>query len=366
MYIKVAQSEFNEALQIAQKGVSSQSTLPILSGVKISTVSKDTVSIQGTDLELSIETNCPAAVKDSGEAVITGKLLVDIFRYLPDQTVELKVDGGNMRITAGKSSFSLQTMASEDFPSFPEIKKAKKVRVFANELQETIKRTAKAISRDQTRPVLTGALVEIEGKTLQVVSTDSYRLSMMSCSMKESAEEKLSVVIPHRAIDEIQKLLEGEREVSLVTDENLFKVELSKAIIYTRLIEGQFPNYDQLLPKETSLKVTTDKEELVGAINQVALLAQKNMSIKLKFSKDRLEVKAGTTGVGEASAEIKSEVEGEPIDEVAFNAQYLMDGIQGAKGEKSILEFTGPVNPGLIKSADEKNYLYLIMPIRIN
>ena len=149
------------------------------------------------------------------------------------------------------------------------------------------------------------------------------------------------------------------------TDESLLKVVTEKVTIFSRLIEGQFPNYEQLIPKETEVEAVVNKTETIEAISQVSLMAQKNMSIKLHVGENEIKISAATAGVGEAKAKVKAKTTGESIQEMAFNAQYLLDGIQGALGEETVLEFTGPVNPGLIKGKNNKDYLYLIMPIRV-
>lgn len=369
MIIKLVQSDFLTALQTVQKGASSQSTLPILTGIKIKAEKPARVILQSTDLELSIEAACEATVKKEGTVVVTGKLLVDIIRHLPDGAIELSSedDEKSVAVRAETASFKIKTMPPEDFPAFPEVGAEKTVDIEAQTFVEMIKQTGKAVSRDETRPVLTGALLNIEEKNLLMVATDSYRLAIKSVGTKTAGANKISILIPARALEEAQRALAGTKgKVRLSTDENLLKIEAENTTIVSRLIEGQFPNYKQLIPNETLLRVEVDKQEMISSISRVALLAQKNMSVKMAVDGQKIRVQAATQGVGEAQETVKAKTKGESVGEMAFNAQYLLDGLQSAMGEKIVLEFTGPVNPGIIKSSDTDDYLYLIMPIRIS
>lgn len=368
MLVKVSQSDFYSSLQTVQRGTSSQSTLPILTGIKIETDGKDSISLQSTDLEISMKVMCQANIKEKGTLVVTGKLLADIFKFLPDSSVELSLenDGKQLHISAGQSSFKMQTMPVEDFPAFPEVEEEQKVEIEARVLLETIKQTNKAISKDETRPVLTGALLKIEKNNMLVVATDSYRLAYKSNAIKNTKKVKMEVLVPYRAVEEALKVITGTETVELSTDNNLLKIETDRGVVFTRLIEGQFPNYEQLIPKESRLLVTAKKDELAGAISQASLMAQKNMSIKITVKDGELKISAATAGVGEAAASLKVKTSGETVEDMAFNAQYLLDGINSAPGKDVLLEFNGAINPGLIKSSEDKNYMYLVMPIRIN
>lgn len=368
MFAKVSQSEFFERLQIVQRGTSSQSTLPILSGIKITADSKDSIFLHSTDLELSMRVDCPAAVKTKGSLVVNGKLLADIFKFIPDGTVELSLEneGRQLHISAARSSFKVQTMPVDDFPAFPELQEAQEVDIEGQTLLEALKQTGKAISKDETRPVLTGAMLRVEKTTMLVVATDSYRLAYRSSKIKNPKKVDFSVLVPHRAVDEIQKLSVAADSIHLSTDGNLLRAETSKGQVFTRLIEGQFPNYEQLIPKEAKLTVKIEKSDLCGAINQASLMAQKNMSIKISIKDGEMKISAATAGVGEVDSTIKADTTGETIEEMAFNAQYLLDGIQAAPGDTVLLEFNGSINPGLIKSNTDTSYMYLAMPIRIS
>lgn len=368
MLIKVPQSSFYNALQTVQRGTASQSTLPILTGIKIEADQKDRVLLCSTDLEISMMVNCEASVEKKGSTVVTGRLVVDILKYLPDGTVELKLEneGKQLHLSSGKASFKVQTMAVEDFPVFPETQGDAGISIECKKLQEIIKQTSKAISRDETRPVLTGALIKVEKNSLLVVATDSYRLAYKAEKISNSKKLKMEVLVPYKAVEEIAKLISSAEEALLSTDNNLLKVETPGGTMITRLIEGQFPNYDQLIPKEAKMEVLVKKEEFIGAVNQASLMAQKNMSIKIQVTEGELKISAATAGIGEAHTSVKAKTSGELVDEMAFNAQYLVDGINSAPGEDVLIQFNGLINPGLIKSTVDENYMYLVMPIRIS
>ncbi|HEB12164.1 MAG TPA: DNA polymerase III subunit beta [Actinobacteria bacterium] len=369
MLITVDQSSFLSALQTAQRGSSSQSTLPILAGIKIEAEKDGFLVLHGTDLELSIKVKCPASIEREGSTVIPGKLIVDIVKFLPQGAISIESEEGknDIEIKSAKASFKLKGMAPEDFPTFPIVEEKKKATLEARQLIEMIKCTIKAISRDETRPVLTGSMLKVEDKNLLMVATDSYRLAVKTMSVKLRKADNMSLLIPYRAIEETQKLLAEERgKIEVTSDDNLMRIGSGEKELVTRLIEGQYPDYKQLIPKETKIGAEVIKEELIDAIKRVSLMAQKNMSIKISIEEEGIRVQAATQGIGEASELVKAKIKGANISEIAFNAQFLVDGLQAMTGEKARVEFTGSVNPGLIKSTSKEDYLYLLMPIRIS
>ncbi|HEB12773.1 MAG TPA: DNA polymerase III subunit beta [Actinobacteria bacterium] len=369
MLITIDQSSFLSALQTAQRGSSSQSTLPILAGIKMETQKDGFLILHGTDLELSIKVKCPASVEREGATVVPGKLIVDIVKFMPQGAVNIEsVEGKNdIEIKSAKASFKLKGMAPEDFPTFPTVEEKRKVTIDAKQLIEMIKCTIRAISRDETRPVLTGAMLKVENKSLLMVATDSYRLAIKTMSVRSKKLDDISLLIPYQAIEETQKLLAEERgKIEITSDDNLMRIGSGEKELVARLIEGQYPDYKQLIPKEAKTGAEVVKEELIDAIKRVSLMAQKNMSIKISIEDEGIRVQAATQGIGEASELVKVKAKGENISEMAFNAQFLVDGLQGMSGDKARVEFTGSVNPGLIKSTSKEDYLYLLMPIRIS
>ncbi len=369
MLITLDQGSFLSALQAAQRASSTQSTLPILSGIKIQAEKDGDLEIYGTDLEISVKSKCPARVEKPGSTVLPGRLLVDIVKHMPPGAIEIKTEekANNIEIKSEKSSFKIKGMQPEDFPAFPDVEAKQKITVDVRQLTDMLKGTAKAISKDETRPVLTGALLQEEDKSLLMVATDSYRLAVKTVPMRTKKTENTSLLIPQRAIEEIQKLLINESgKIDITSDENLMAIKTANIELISRLIEGQFPKYKQLVPKETTTSAEVNKDELIAAVKRVALMAQKNMSIKVSTDSSSINIVATTQGVGEASERVKAKITGEKMGEIAFNAQFLIDGLQAISEEKALFEFTGPVNPGLIKSIKKKDYLYLLMPIRIS
>lgn len=368
MLITCSRDELLGALQAVQKGAATQTTLQILSGILLKT-EKDNLILQATNLEISIMTAVPATVKKTGMTVVPAKLMVDIVRNLPPGPVEIGLDPKEeqtLYLLTNQAEFKIRTLPPEDFPSFPQINEEAAITVKSTDLQEILRQTLKAVSRDETRPILNGALFVGEENNLKVVATDSYRLAVRDFLLKEKIKEKIEIVVPWRALDELQKIIPtGGKEVKIFIGESQIVFKLNETIFVSRLIEGQFPNYQQLLPKEYGLRLEIDREDIAGAVTRAALLAQKNQSIKLKIDDKKMWVSSQAQGVGEAQEELVIKPDGKGDFEIAFNAQYLLDGINSVKEDRLVFELNNPVSPGLIRSTGENNYLYLIMPIRI-
>lgn len=366
MYARVSKEPLLTAVQTVQRGTATQTTIQILTGVLIKAESNK-LSMQSTNLEVSIWTEVPAEVKKPGVLVVPAKLVADIVKNLPEGrlTLESGTENQVLKVSAGKAIFKLRVMLPEDFPSFPKVEDGKPVFVSSNSLQEVLRQALKAVSRDETRPILNGCLVSIEGSNLRVVATDSYRLAIRELKVKFKNEAKVDVVVPWRSLDELQKVMVNDQEVNVLTGENQIVFKMDGIVFVSRLIEGQFPNYKQLLPKEYQTSVEIDRDLFVDVVTRAALVAQKSQSIKIRLDGRRMIVSSQAQGIGESQEELTVKSKKESNLEIAFNAQYLLDGITSIKGESLILQLNDAVSPGLVRPAKSDDYLYLIMPIRI-
>lgn len=366
MRISLTKGELLDALNVVSKGLSSRSTLPILSGILVTT-STDGIVLQSTDLEISIRHSVAARVEEEGQAVIPGKLIADITRSLPDAAVTLETNGKDkMSVSCGQSSFSLKVLPAEDFPRFPETAADKTVTIPTAVIGSIVRQVSKAVSRDETRPILTGVLVSIDGSSMKMVATDSYRLSVREDALSEPVGEPVEVVIPGKAIEEASRLAGSADSMSLGVSENQVVFEFGDTVFVSRRIEGNFPNYRQLISDSRETRVTIERQELLDAVKRVSLMAQHNAPIRMKVAVEdqTLTLTATTQDVGEAKEDLPVQAEGQDV-EMAFNHAYLADGVSVASSDQVTVDMISPLKPGIIRSVGDEVYTYVLMPVRI-
>ena len=365
MKVSVARGELLETLSAVSKGLSSRTTLPILSGIHVSAMD-NTMILQSTDLEISIKTRTKARIEEAGQAVLPGKLLTDIVRSLPEAAVTIDTGAGTSAvITCGQSSFTMKTLPPDDFPKFPEISADDSVSLPSDVFSKVVHQVSKAVSRDETRPILTGILVVVEEERLRMVATDSYRLCLKETTV-EGLTGTIEVVVPGRAIEDVARLAASTENVSLGVSENQVIFGFGDTLFISRRIEGSFPNYRQLIPKEHQTRVIVDRAELIEAVKRVSLLAQHNAPLRVSVNTQDhiLTLSAQTQDIGDAKEDIEIQPSGEDV-EMAFNHAYLLDGVSVAEGEKIALEVLSPLKPGIIKSVEGDDFIYLLMPVRL-
>jgi DNA polymerase-3 subunit beta len=363
MRFSIARGELLDSLGVVTKALSSRTTLPILSGILISAAG-DTVILQSTDLEISIKHTVGAGVEEGGSVVMPGRLLAEVIRSLPDAAVNIQTSSfDHVKVECGTSSFTLRSLSPDDFPKFPEVSPGRKVVIPAATLSSLVRKVSRAVSRDEARPILTGILMVIDGSTVRMVATDSYRLAIAEAELPEPVEERIEVVVPGKALEEIPKLAAGAESVSMGIADNQIVFEFGSSLYVTRRIEGAFPNYRQLVPQDGETKVTVDRAELEGAAKRVSLLAQHNAPLRVKVSESTLTLSAQTQDVGEASEDLMVGTQGEPI-EIAFNHAFLVDGLASSDEEKLVFVASSPLKPGVFRSTEGEGFTYLIMPVR--
>jgi DNA polymerase-3 subunit beta len=363
MKLSIARGELLDSLAVVTKALSSRTTLPILSGILL-TASSDTVIMQSTDLEISIKVTVGANVEDAGSVVLPGRLLADVIRSLPEAAVKIETASfDQVKVTCETSSFTLRSLSPEDFPKFPEVSPEKKVAVPTPLLQALVRKVGKAVSRDEARPILTGVLVIMDGSTIRMVATDSYRLAVAEADLPEAVDERVEVVIPGKALEEIPKLAGDTESVMVGIAENQIVFEFGHSVYVTRRIEGSFPNYRQLIPQGGETKVTVTRSELEEAAKRVSILAQHNAPVRLRITESTLTLSAQTQDVGDASEDLMVTTEGEPL-EIAFNHAFLVDGITSSDEETLTFIASSPLKPGVFRSVAGEGFTYLIMPVR--
>jgi DNA polymerase-3 subunit beta len=364
MKVSIARTELLDALSIASKGLSSRTTLPILSGILFS-AQADELRLNSTDLEISIKTSSKARVDEAGSAVIPGKLITDIVRNLPESAVTIETNPTGATVSCAQSSFVVRTLSADDFPKFPDVVPGEMVSLPTGVFSEVVHQVSRAVSRDETRPILTGVLVVVEEGNLRMVATDSYRLCVREVPV-EGVFGSLEAVVPGRAIEDVARLGSSSETVKIGVSENQVVFSFGDTTFISRRIEGSFPNHKQLVPKEFVTRLTVGRQEFLEAVKRVSLMAQHSAPLRLKVTTtDRiLTISAQTQDVGEATEDLEVDIQGEDV-EIAFNHAYLTDGISVADGDKIALEIVSPLKPGVMKHPEGEDFIYLLMPVRL-
>jgi DNA polymerase-3 subunit beta len=295
--------------------------------------------------------------------------MLDVARQLPggDVSIELRPSEGDVELVSGPARFHIRTLRSEDFPPLPEPGGDTVVTMPAEAFVQTVARVSRSASRDETRPILTGVLVSASGDELRMVATDSYRLSVKETKLDAPLETGFEANVPARALDELGRVAAqvGAETIEIGVRTNQVVFRIGRVVLSSRLIDGQFPNYRQLLPETYEHELHVPGEELAGVVRRISLMAQKNAPLRLSFAEGELTVSAQTPDVGEASEPLPVPFAGEPF-EIGFNPEFLRDGLESVASEDVILKLISPLRPGLIESGDGSGFLYLIMPIRLN
>jgi DNA polymerase-3 subunit beta len=352
-----------EALGIVARGVSVRSSVQILSGIALS-AGERAIELAATDMELSLRTSVPADIDGAGASVVPGRLLLDVARLLPDPRVELayRAEENIVAVTSGSAEYRLRTYAAEDFPRLPEVTSIASWAVATEPLLETIARVGRAASRDESRPVLTGILVRFEAGTLVMAATDSYRLAVKETPIAGDLPE-LEAIIPARALEELRRIAAGADTISIGVHENQVVFGAGDVWLTTRRIDGQFPNYRQLLPETFEHEVLLPREEVLDVVRRTSVMAQRNSPLRLRFAEGELTVSAQTQDVGESKESLPIPFSGEPL-EIGFNPEFLRDGIESLTDDEVILKLINPLRPGLLTTPAD-DFWYLIMPIRL-
>jgi DNA polymerase-3 subunit beta len=368
MKISVAREELFAQLQMVSRVASTRSAIQALSGVHL-LASSDGAELRATDMEVGLRVPLSAEVEREGSVVLPARLVVDVVRSLPATkvSVELRASEQDVEIVSGGATFHIRTLRTEDFPPLPEPGGDAVVTVPSEAFVATVQRVARSASRDETRPVLTGILVSAAEKELRMVATDSYRLSVKETALDQPLEGSFEANVPARALQELARIAQaGDADTLRIgVRQNQVVFEVGRVVLSSRLIDGQFPNYRQLLPETYEHELTVAGAELTDVVRRISLLAQKNAPLRLAFAPGELTVSAQTPDVGEARESLPVRFEGEPL-EIGFNPEFLRDGLESVESGDISLGLISPLRPGLIRSADGSGFLYLIMPIRLN
>ena len=353
-----------EALGTATRAVATRGgSLPVLSGVRAALTGNQLV-LTGSDLDLTISVSVEVAGLSDGVAVLPARLAADIVRALEPGAVHLEAEGEEARISAGRSQFSVRLLPADDFPRLPE-NPADEVTLDAAQLHDALRQVVRAASSDDARPILTGVLMAAEGDGLRLVATDSYRLAVRDLRGASVLREGQAVLVPSKALGELARVLSGAETVTLRLAERDATFEVGGTTLTTRLIEGEFPNYRQLIPSSHPNRLTVGREPLLDALRRVKLLAREASPVRIALRADGIELTATTQDVGQAQEDLDAKYEGTEMV-IAFNPEYLADGIEAITGDEVTLETVDALKPAVVRSVEGAEYLYLLMPVRVS
>jgi DNA polymerase-3 subunit beta len=363
MKVVCRRDELTQKLGVVSRAVSTRASVQILSGVVLRAES-GRLHLAATDMELSLRSSLEAQVEGEGAVVVPGRLLVDLVRLLPaeDVTFEHRPEEGVVHVTCGPSSASLHTYAAEDFPRLPDLDTVGTFTVDREVLLDTVARVARSASRDESRPVLTGILVRFEGGKLVMAATDSYRLSVKETPIGGDVPE-LEAIIPARALGELSRIAQSGDTVELGVHENQVVFAAADVWLTTRRIDGQFPNYRQLLPESFEHELTLPRVELLEVIRRAAVMIQRSTPLQLRFAEGELTVLARTHEVGESKESLPIAFTGEPL-EIGFNVDFLRDGLELVDGDDVRVKLISPLRPAVLQGEGD-DFTYLVMPIRL-
>jgi DNA polymerase-3 subunit beta len=366
--LKTNREDLVSKLSIVSRAVSTRAATQALSGVLIA-AAEGRVTLAATDLDMGLETTLAADVSSEGSVLLPGRLLAEVARSLGDPSVEIETREAehDVEIRSGSSSFHLRTLPAEDFPKLPQPAPDPGLKIPSAALAASIDLVARAASRDDMRPVLTGVLVSGSGSEMTMVATDSYRLAVKRTELEAELGGEIEANIPARALRELGRILasEGVEEatISLLSNQAVF--EAGAITLTTRLIDGQFPNFRQLLPESYEHDVRLPRSDFLEVARRVSQLAQRNAPLRLAFAPGELTVAAETPDVGDAVETMPAAFEGEPL-EIGFNPEFLKEGIESVEGEEILVRLISPLRPGLLQPVDNEDFRYLVMPIRLN
>ena len=361
--ITCSKDELVQGLSLVGRAVSTRTSIQILSGILLE-ASGGEVRLAATDMELSLRATVPAQVSGEGAVVLPGRTLVDIARLLPgdEVTIEHRAAESVVDVVSGSASYTLNTYNAEDFPRLPDLTAMETFAVDRASLLETIGRVARAASRDEARPVLTGVLVQFADGKLVMAATDSYRLAVKETPLPTPAPE-LEAIVPSRALQELARVAGEGDEIAVGVQDNQVVFSAGDVWLTTRRIDGQFPNYRQLLPETFEYELTIARAELLDVVRRAGVMIQRATPLQLRFAEGELTVVARTHEVGESRESLPVPFTGDPL-EIGFNAEYLRDGLDSLDGDDVRFKLISPLRPAVLQGP-EGDFTYLVMPIRL-
>ncbi|RDI40869.1 DNA polymerase III subunit beta [Falsibacillus pallidus] len=365
-----------QSVQDVMKAVTSRTTIPILTGIKI-IAAEEGVTLTGSDSDISIESFIPkeeegdeiVEVKQTGGIVLQAKFFSEIVKKLPKDTVEIEV-GSNLQTTirSGKAEFNLNGLDPDEYPHLPELSEEQVFKIPADLLKNLVRQTVFAVSTSETRPILTGVNWKVETGQLICTATDSHRLAMRKAAIETENDAHYNVVIPGKSLNELSKILDETNEpVEIVITENQVLFKAKHLLFFSRLLEGNYPDTSRLIPSESKTELVLTAKEFLQAIDRASLLAREGRNNVVKLStleEGIIEVSSNSPEIGKVIEQVQSQsIEGEEL-KISFSAKYMMDALKALEGTEIRVDFTGAMRPFIIRPVQDDSILQLILPVR--
>ncbi len=369
MKFTITRQNLHQALSAVSASIPSKTTLPVLSNILFE-AREDNIRMSGTDLDVSVRIGVPADIVETGSLTAPGKKLREITRELADQPVEVNTRGDQIEMKCGRSHFKLNGLPSADFPVLPEITFDGGWSAKGKDLLSLIRHTAFAVSTEESRPVLNGVLWELRDSEMRMVATNGHRLAKMTIPAGPSLETTTQLIVPPAALGHVQRLFDAKETISVARTGNHLGFASDETEVYTRLIEGTYPNYDQVIPRDNDRFAVIQRKPLESAVRRVAAVASdQTHRIRMEFEGETLKLNVLTPDLGEAHDEIEVTYEGEPFA-IGFNANYLLEVLRYVGTDEIRMGFKAPeraatVEPIMEESAEAADYLCLVMPLRL-
>ena len=367
MKFNINKTDFIKTLQRMQGIVEKRNTMPILSNILLE--SKNTkIDITATDLEIYIKDSAQANISEEGSVTINAKKIYEIVKELPEDNINISTNKEDkITIKSGKARFTIMGLSAKDFPVFPSFEDVTMEQIDNKVLKELIDKTAFAVSTDETRYNINGFLFERGKDGIKMVSTDGHRLALVEKKeIKSNNEDKKGVLIPRKGMMEIRKTLdEKEGEFQFGINQKNAVMKKDDILINIRLLEGEFPDYNKVIPTDNNKKIIVEKETMLSSLKRVSILSSdKIKGVKFNFANNRLTLSSSSPEIGDATEDIDAQYKGEDI-EIAFNARYVIDCLESVDEENVMIKLKDPLSPGIICSAQNGDYTYIIMPMRL-
>ena len=369
MNFTITRHNLHQGLQAVSASIPSKTTLPVLSNILLEATA-DGVRMSGTDLDVAVRVQVPAEVTERGTLTAPGRKLQEIAKELPDQPVQITAQGDQLEITCGRSRFKINGLPSEEFPSLPEVDLDAGWSVSGTDLQNLISRTSFAVSTEESRPILNGVLWELREGAMRMVATNGHRLARMGVKADTGSLPSSDLIVPPSALQQVQRLFKDEDRVEVAKGGNHLGFRAGSTEVYTRLIEGSYPNYEQVIPKDNDKNAVVQKKTMASAVRRMAVVASdQTHRIRLKFDNDRVILNVLTPDLGEGHDELELAYQGDEL-EIGFNAAYLLEVLRNMPTDEVKMTFKAPeraatVEPVGIDGAEADDYLCLVMPLRL-
>jgi DNA polymerase III subunit beta len=368
MRFTISREKLQEGLAAVAASIPAKTTLPVLANILVETTDKG-IRLSGTDLDIAVSTEVQADVESAGAITVPAKKLSEIARELPPSPVKMAA-AGEQRITldCGRSHFKILGLPRDEFPSFPVVRFDESWRIRSGDLQKLISHTAFAVSTEESRPILNGVLWELKPETMRMVATNGHRLAKMEVPIKSSGAPAADLIVPPKALEQIRRLFPADEELEIARGENHLGFRSPFTAVYTRLIEGPYPNYDQVIPKDNDRIAVADKQALTSALKRMSVIASdQTHRIRLSFNAGMLRFSVQTPDLGEATDELPVRFTGDQLD-IGFNASYLLEILRYLPTEEVKMTFKAPERAATIEPEgwnDPASYLCLVMPLRL-